>query len=190
MSESVWFEQVDTAFVALLHKVIQIDGKPVKVVIRKPDDDFSNEDYPLVSIYNLYDRFSKDRYSPEPILVSRNEETGKAILEDSALPHDLYYQIDFWATLQSDINSITKQWKAFSKFWFNLDVTDESGIPRSCFVLSRNDFTKSDLLQNGSRLFHTFSTYKVQVEIDEKVQKPIPVVLTPEFNVNETKRDS
>lgn len=185
MSESVWFEQVDTAFLKLLGKVIQIDGKPVKVKIRKPDEDFNEEDYPLVSIYNLYDRFSKDRYSPEPIAVGRDEKSSTVILEDSALPHDLFYQIDFWATLQSDINSMTKQWKSFSKFWFNLDVTDESGIPRSCFVLSRNDFNKSDLMQNGRRLFHSFGTYKVQVEIDERVQNVVPMVTTPEINVNE-----
>lgn len=186
MSESVWFEQVDTAFVELLSKVIQIDGKPVKVVIRKPDEDFNEEDYPLVSIYNLYDRFSRDRYSPEPIVVYRNKEEGKAILDNSALPYDLFYQIDFWATLQSDMNSMTKQWKAFSKFWFNLDVTDESGTPRSCFVLSRNDFNKSDLMQNGKRLFHSFGTYKVQVEIDEVAQNVVPMVThTPKIYVNE-----
>ena len=88
MSESVWFEQVDIAFKKLLQRVIQIDGKPVKVVIRKPDEDFNTEDYPLVSIYNLYDRFSKIRYSSEPIVVSKNEEANSIVLEDSALPFD------------------------------------------------------------------------------------------------------
>lgn len=186
MSESVWFEQVDIAFKKLLQRVIQIDGKPVKVVIRKPDEDFNTEDYPLVSIYNLYDRFSKIRYSSEPIVVSNNKEDNSLVLEDPAIPFDLFYQIDFWSTLQTDMNSITRQWKSFSKSWFNLDVSDMSGIARSCFVLSRNDFNKSDLMQNGRRLFHSFGTYKVQVELDEKVQNVVPMAIyTPDVKVNE-----
>lgn len=175
-SESVWYEQVDSALVNLLRDKIHIDGKPVKVVVRKPDDDFNTEDYPLVSIYALYDRFSTDRYDPEPVVVSKNTELNSAILEESALPYDLFYQIDFWASLQTDMNSMLKQWKAYSKNWFNLDVLDESGNPRSCFVLSRNDFNKADLLKKGKRLFHSFGTYKVQVEIDEKVQTIVSVV--------------
>lgn len=185
MSESVWFEEIDKAFIKLLSSVIKIDGKPVKVVIRKPDDDFTTEDYPLISIYNLFDRFSRERYSPESVVVSRYKEANKLVLEDSALPYDLFYQIDFWATLQSDMNEMTRQWKAFSKFWFNLDVLDKSGIPRSCFVLSRNDFNKSDLMRDGKRLFHSFGTYKVQVEIDENNREVAPMVTqTPTIEIN------
>lgn len=192
MSESVWFEQVDSALMKLLRTVIQIDGKPVKVVIRKPDEDFNEEDYPLVSLYNLYDRFSKGRYSPEPVVVSRNFDSNTAVLEESALPYDLFYQIDFWASLQSDMNSMLKQWKSFAPFWFNLDVLDESGNPRSCFVISRNDFNKADLLKEGKRLFHSFGTYKVQVELDTNnseetamVTEPITVRIEPKSNKTE-----
>ena len=170
MSESVWFEQVDSALMKLLSNVIRIDGKPVKVVVRKPDEDFNEEDYPIVSIYNLYDRFSKIRHSSEPVTVYRNKESHFLISEESALPFDLYYQIDFWSNMQSDMNQMTKLWKSFSKSWFNLDVLDEAGNYRSCLVLSRNDFNKQDLLKEGKRLFHGFGTYKIQVEIDEKVQ--------------------
>lgn len=184
-SESVWFEQVDTALKAKIQSVIHIGDNPVKVIIRKPDDDFNDEEYPVVSIYNLYDRFSRTRYDPEPRIVYREIEDNTLITEKSALPYDLFYQIDFWATLQSDMNSMTKQWKAFADFWFNLSVQDESGNPRSCFVLSRNDFNKSDLMQNGRRLFHSFGTYRVSVELDEKVQDTVPMVThTPIINVH------
>lgn len=176
MSESVWFEQVDTSLINLIQSVIHIDGVPVKVVVRKPDDDFYDEDYPVVSIYNLSDKFSRVRYDPEPVIISRDIEHNRIYMERSALPYDLLYQIDFWSVLQSDMNSMTKQWKAFADFWFNLSVQDESGNPRSCFVLSRNDFNKSDLLQNGRRLFHSFGTYKVSVEIDENVVEDVPMV--------------
>lgn len=176
MSESVWFEQVDEALIKFIRDHIQIDGEPVKVVVRKPDDDFNLEDYPLVSIYSLYDRFSKERYNPEPVVVSKDKESNTLVSEESALPYDLYYQIDFWSTLQIDMNEMTKQWKSAFSFWFNLDVIDESGNPRSCFVLSRNDFNKSDLMKDGKRLFHSFCTYKIQVEIDDNVQTVVPMV--------------
>ena len=169
MSESVWYEQVDIALVELLRNIIHIDGKPVKVVVRKPDDDFNEEDYPLVSIYALYDRFSKIRYSSEPVVIHRDEGSATAVISESALPYDLIYQIDFWSTLQTDMNSMTKQWKAFARSWFNLLVLDESGTERSCFVLVRNDFNKADLLREGKRLFHSFCTCKIQVELDESV---------------------
>lgn len=176
MSESVWYEEVDTSLIKLLQSVIQIDGKPIKVVVKKPDDDFSEEEYPLVTIYSLFDRFSVDRYDPEPVVVSRDFDKKISVLEDSAQPYDLFYQIDFWSTLQSDMNSMTEQWKAFSKRWFNLSVLDKSGTERSCFVLSRNDFNKSDLMKNGMRLFHSFGTYKVQVELDNNSQEIVSMV--------------
>ena len=185
MSESVWFEQVDTALINFIQKNIIIDGKPVKAKVRKPDEDFDIEDYPLVSVYNLYDRFSTYRYNPEGSVTQRDVENNALVFEDPALPYDLYYQIDFWSILQSDMNEMTKQWKAKTKFWFNLDVQDESGNPRSCFVLMRNDVAKSDLLQKGRRVFHSFGTYKIQVEIDEKTQSTQPMVTkTVEVHVN------
>ena len=178
MDSSVWYEQVDSALMKLIRTSIQIDGKPVKVVVRKPDEDFNEEDYPLVSIYNLYDRFSKSRYSPERVVVSRNYDSKFMVLEDPALPYDLYYQIDFWANLQSDMNSMLKQWKVIASTWFNLDVIDELENYWSCFVMSRNDFQKSDLLKEGKRLFHSFGTYKVQVELDTNNQHIVPMVVS------------
>ena len=155
----------------------------VKVVVRKPDEDFTEEDYPVISLYNLYDRFSKIRYSPEPVVVQRDFDSNNAVVEESALPYDLFYQIDFWANLQSDMNSMLKQWKSFAPFWFNLDVKDESGNLRSCFVISRNDFNKSDLLKGGKRLFHSFGTYKVQVELDNKHNQEAPMVKETIINI-------
>ena len=176
MSESIWFEQVDSALMKLLSNVIRVDGKPVKVVIRKPDEDFDYEDYPLVSIYNIGDKFSDVRYSAEPVVAYRNPEKHFLVLEESALPYDLTYQIDFWATMQSDMNSMTKQWKSYAKSWFNLDTVDDKGTLRSCFVLCKNDFSKADLLKDGKRLFHSFGTYKIQVELDENVQSLVPML--------------
>ena len=117
--------------------------------------------------------------------MSRDEETNSLVIEESALPYDLFYQIDFWAKQQADMNSMTKQWKSATKRFFNLSVLDESGKSRSCFVLSRNDFNKSDLLQNGKRVFHSFGTYRVYTEIDENTRLTVPMVtVTPDVDVH------
>lgn len=185
MSESVWFEQVDTALIAFIQSHVSFNGTPCKTKIRKPDEDFNTEDYPLISVYNLYDRFSKERYNPEGVVVSRDGNSHSLVVEDSALPYDLFYQIDFWATQQADMNSMTKQWKSATRRFFNLSVLDESGTSRSCFVLSRNDFNKSDLLQSGKRVFHSFGTYRVYTEIDENTRSTVPMVTeTPNVDVH------
>lgn len=186
MSESIWFEEVDTAFISLLKSIIKIEGKTVKVKVRKPDEDFNEEDYPLITIYNVSDKFSRNRYNPESVVVHRDNNNNTAIVEESALPYDLLYQIDFWSTLQSDMNLMTKLWKSYSNFWFNLQAVDQSGTERSCFVLSQNDFSKSDLMSNGKRLFHSFGTYKVQVELDENVQRVVPMVVQkPDIDIKD-----
>lgn len=183
-SESVWFEQVDEALIRFIKSHINIDGRAVKAVVRKPDEDFKEEDYPLVSIYNLSDTFARDRYSPEQVVVSTDIERRVAVVEDSALPYDLSYQIDFWASKQSDMNSMTKQWKLATGLWFNLDVFDESYNKRSCFVKSLKDFRKSDLMSSGKRLFHSFGTYKIWVELDERKSTEVPIVVsTPDINI-------
>lgn len=184
-SETVWFEQIDSALLAFIKSHVFIDNASVKAVVRKPDDDFNEEEYPVITVYNLYDRFSRERYSPEPLEISRDPDHNRIVMEKSALPYDLYYQIDFWATSQVDMNEMTRQWRNATGLYFNLDVVDMSGISRSCFVLSRNDFNKSDLMQNGKRLFHSFGTYRIYTEIDEREQTLEPMVTeTPIVNIS------
>ena len=45
--KSVWLEQVDTALINFIRSKVKINGKPVKVVVRKPEDDFYSEEYPV-----------------------------------------------------------------------------------------------------------------------------------------------
>lgn len=174
--KSVWLEQVDTALINFIRSKVKINGKPVKVVVRKPEDDFYSEEYPVISIYCLYDRFSRERYEPQDVVVGMSTDT--LVLEKSAMPYDLSYQIDFWANYQSDMNSLLKQWKALG-FWFNLPVRDVSGEERSCFVRSKGDFNKSDIFQAEKRLFHSFETYLIWTEIDGGEQEEVPKITYP-----------
>lgn len=182
--KSVWLEQIDSALIRFIRKHIKFNGNPVKVIVRKPEDDFYSEEYPVVSIYCLYDHFSRERYEPQDVVVGETEEN--LILEKSALPYDLSYQIDFWSAYQSDMNYMLKQWKTLG-FWFNLTVEDVSGNERSCFVRSKGDFNKSDIFQAEKRLFHCSETFQIWTELDEGTQEEVPKIVqtTVHFNNSE-----
>lgn len=180
MSESVWKEEVDTGLINYIRSIVSLrkDGiiYQVPVVVRKPDEDFKEEQYPLISIYNLYDTFSTVRYSPERVRISYNETNKNAILEDSAIPYDLSYQIDFWAKLQSEMNEMTRLWLANNPKYFNLPVKDASGNNRSCLALQKGSVKKEDILKGQERTFHSIITYRISVSLDENIKTIVPIV--------------
>lgn len=187
---SVWIEQVDRAFMKLLSKNIKIQGEPMKVLPEKPDEDFNEEDYPVITTTFLYDRFATERYNPEDVCVKINEGESTGIFEDSASPYDLYYQVDFWTTLKTDMNSILKQWHKLTMRWFNLPVKDESGEDRSCFVLTLDRVMSNNFVKNGKRFFHSFQTLRVSTEIDSGIARVEPVSLSVDLEVNTRQGES
>jgi hypothetical protein len=133
VDKSVWFEQVDRALITLLGSTLSVtneDGEAVQVraIVRKPDEDFREEDFPLASIYGLYQTFSKDRFSNDRVVLSKNEQEHSITLENSAVPYDLTYQIDLWASSQVDMNDMTREWLTSVPVFYNLSVTDLSGV--------------------------------------------------------------
>ena len=57
-SESVWFEQVDSALISLIQSTVSVYNSqgtlvPVPVKVRKPDEDFKIEEYPCITLYNF-----------------------------------------------------------------------------------------------------------------------------------------
>ena len=175
-SESVWFEQVDTALIDYIKGIVKLPNSngvltPVPVKIRKPDEDFKVEEYPCITLYNLYSVRDEVRYFPDSIVVERDVERNKLIEEKSAIPYNLFYQIDFWSRQQSQMNDMTRMWLGHNPDrCFNLSVKDISGNPRDCYVLMTDDLRKSDFLTDTKRTFHSVLTYKVWVEIDERVR--------------------
>lgn len=177
MSESVWFEQVDTAFVSYLKSVVRFGEKSVPVSVRKPDEDFKIESYPSITLYNLYSKRDEMRYFPDSVVVSQDINSATLVEEKSAIPYNLFYQLDFWSKSQSQMNDMTRMWLgANPDKCFNLDVKDMSGKDRSSFVLLTDDLKKSDMLDGTNRLFHSFLTYKVWVEIDENISVTKPMI--------------
>lgn len=182
LSESVWFEQVDTALMRYIREVVALPNgenllTPVPVKVRKPDEDFKIEEYPCITLYNLYSLRDEVRYFPDKVVVERDYERNKLIEERGAIPYNLYYQIDFWSTRQSQMNDMTRMWLGnHPDRCFNLPVEDASGQHRSCFVLMTDDLKKSDFLTGTKRTFHSTLTYRVSVEIDERLRSESDMV--------------
>lgn len=175
-SESVWFEQVDTALINYIKGIVKLPNSngvltPVPVKVRKPDEDFKIEEYPCITLYNLYSVRDEVRYYPDTVVVETDPDRHRAILEKSAIPYSLFYQIDFWARNQSQMNDMTRLWLGYHPDKsFNLPVKDLSGNDRNSFVLMTDDLKKSDFLTGTQRTFHSVLTYKVWVEIDERIR--------------------
>lgn len=175
-SESVWFEQVDTALINYIKGIVKLPNingvlTPVPVKIRKPDEDFKIEEYPCITLYNLYSVRDEERYFPDTVVVERDFDNHRLIEEKSAIPYSLFYQIDFWSRQQSQMNDMTRMWLGHHPDkCFNLPVKDLSGNNRDSFVLMTDDLKKSDFLTDTKRTFHSVLTYKVWVEIDERIR--------------------
>lgn len=175
-SESVWFEQVDTALINYIKGIVKLPNSngvltPVPVKIRKPDEDFKIEEYPCITLYNLYSVRDEERYFPDTVVVARDLENHRLIEEKSAIPYSLFYQLDFWSRQQSQMNDMTRMWLGHHPDkCFNLPVKDLSGNDRDSFVLMTDDLRKSDFLTDTKRTFHSVLTYKVWVEIDECIR--------------------
>lgn len=176
LSESVWFEQVDTALISYINGIVKLPNSngvltPVPVKIRKPDEDFKIEEYPCITLYNLYSVRDDVRFFPDKVVVERDHARNKLIEERGAIPYSLFYQLDFWSTKQSHMNDMTRVWLGHHPDRsFNLPVKDLSGQDRSSFVLMVNDLVKSDYITENKRTFHSVLTYKVWVEIDERIR--------------------
>lgn len=176
VSETVWVEQVDIALIDYISNIVKLSNKygelvSVPVKVRKEDSDFKVEEYPCITLYNLYSIRDQFRYHPDRVVVERDESGRKLVEESGAIPYSLYYQIDFWSRQQSDMNDMTRLWIGHNADRdFNLPVKDMSGKDRSCYVLLVDDLKKSDFLTESRRTFRSMMTYRIWVEIDERVR--------------------
>lgn len=190
MSKSVWFEEVDTALLKKIQSVVKVrdsDGSlvPVPVSVRKPEEDFKIEQYPCMTIYNMYSQFDKIRSDDNiEVVVDRDFDKHTMTLERPAQPYNLYYQIDFWAKYQLDMNQMTRTWLASTGRDFNLDVLDMSGEKRSSFVLMTDSLKKSDLLSGNERIYHSMISYRIYVELDEEIRREESMASSIDIKVN------
>lgn len=174
MNSTVWTEQICEGLKSLIQSIITFPKNnkevPIPVHVKKPDEDFKIESYPMAYIYNFsISKRDPERYYPFKVLRNANTETFKGVLERSAVPHSLFFQIDFYTTLQSDMDKIMQKWLFEAGKDFNLPVTDSGGTERTAFALNTgNVIQKQDNLSGSNRVFCSSFTYRIWAEIDEE----------------------
>ena len=193
MSANVWFEEVNTALLKEIQNSVRIkDESGILVpldskafIVRKPEEDFKFEVFPCISIYNLNHKFDPSRYNPALIKVGEDIDNNSVIVEEPAIPFNLEYQIDFWADYQTDMDYITRSWLSKHFRQFNLKVVDDGGVERACNCLMKGSGTKSDLVLNGDRLFHTIMRLDIWVELDDQIRYSKFAVVDRDVNIQE-----
>lgn len=182
MSGSVWYPQVNKALKDLIPTIVKRYNKEgilvaVPTFVRTPESEFKSEKYPAVTISSYDESFANYRYDERKVIVSKDLETGIGILEDGAKPYDLYYQIDFWAQYQEDIEEMVRRWcEKFVKFNV-LQVKDSLSNTRNC-LMQLLDIGKADIVKNkDERIFHRIYSYLICVELDEGGTSEVKLVL-------------
>jgi hypothetical protein len=179
MSETIWKTEIATALCSYISSIVKTtrDGVLISVpaIPREPEQEFKEEQFPLVSITSLYETFSRERYVQDKQVVSKVN--GIAIYEDSCKPFELFYQIDFWSSYQIEMDEMTMLWSSRSFPDFNLPVKDKSGNQRSVYALARSNMQANDFISGTNRTFHSFITYRFSVSIDENIKSTAPIVL-------------
>ena len=194
MSANVWFEEVNIGLLEEIKNTVRIKNskgvlnalKDEALLIRKPEEDFKLEVFPCVSIYNLSYKHDPVRYNPSPVIIEEDEENKVVVIEDSAVPFNLDYQIDFWAKYQEDMDCMTRTWLSKHFRQFNLKVVDDGGVERTCNCLIQGSVVKSDLVLNGERLFHSIIKYQIWVELDDETRYNKPMVIQRSIDATNT----
>lgn len=170
---SVWNEQVDTALLKLIEKVVRYTNEDgVKsipsVLVRHPEGEFQIETFPTVSIYNYNQVFSKIRHDEQarPNMVYFDNNT-KVAIEKPALPYDLFYQVDFWSEYQTDLNDMTRTWIANVEPRTTLEVVDTEGNTRHC-VMYLEDMANMVEKEENINILRRVYSYRIWVELDER----------------------
>lgn len=197
MSANVWSEEVERGLKQeILNTVFYLTDTGIKapltedmVFVRDPEEDLREEQIPCVTITPLYNRFDARRYNPNPVIMSRNDEENLLTMQDSAVPFNLFYQIDFWSRYKEDINLMTSTWLRKHFRQFNLKVVDDGGTERSSNAIVNESLRESDFLKNQKRLFHSIISYVIWVELDDEVGYNVHMVAEREILVQNRRKE-
>ena len=182
---TILYESVDEGFVKeVLNNVKYISrdtGEPVSIqrdniVLVKPEEDFKDEVYPSVHITHLFDAHDKNRYNPNQLVVGRNYETNMAQMKDSPVPFSLFYQLDFYAKYQTDLNAMTSSWLKKHFRQFNLKVVDSDEDEVTINVMVNENMKSLDFLEGYERIYRKTISYHIWVELDDEIIYNVPMV--------------
>ncbi len=176
---SVWLAEIDNSLINTIKTIVKtmerVNGEivpvPVDAFVRNPEGVVQIAKYPCVTIFNYDVRFAGNRFDPSLIRGQRAD--GRITLEQPALPYDLYYQVDFWAKYNEDINEMLRRWHGTIGKNHLLEVLDTEGNQRFS-SMTRVDSANADYAKGDQRIFHRVFSYKIWVELDERLPIQVP----------------
>lgn len=196
MGESIWNREIEEGLKAFLNSFLfytNEKGEEVKVPvkIRKPNEDFNTETYPVVFLQGLQDKFVAERYDPTPKVIGKDTTNNTIIIEEAPLPFECIYRIDFYTLYRGQLNNLTQKFLANTHGgrYFNLPVKDQSGNDwdllairtKGGYITKRNFFDD----ECSAQPFYGSFNIKVQTQLNENVRTVKYIVAEREFNSNE-----
>ena len=179
MSESIWDREIEEGLKNFLNTFLLYssgvnEGSPIPVKVRKPDDDFGSESYPVIYLQSLQQRLNTVRYDPTDKVISRSTATNTMVVEEAPLPFDCTYQVGFYTQSRNEINSMVQKFLAHTHGgrYFNLPAKDQSGNDWDLFVIRRNGGTVSRGYHYDSvtRMYQATYSFEVHTQLNENVR--------------------
>ena len=170
MDKSIWYEECDRGWLDLIPSIVTCEYReneftPIHTSMHLSEQDLEDfHVYPRCTVEVIDEEFARNRYIPTVgDVLSKNG--AKALVQNQSQPYYLIYQINFYAQFKSDIDRISKLWRAFSGRYFNLPVTLADGTAHKCAV-DLIKFLNSDDVEREVRRYIRRYTYKVWVDLD------------------------
>lgn len=173
--KSIWYEECDKGWLDLIPSVITCEyeqGKftPIYTSIHLPEQDLDDfHKFPRCTVQCIREDFAYSRYDTGlGTMISHSG--NSATFKRSSVPYFLVYQLNFYAQFKSDIDRITRQWRAFCGRAFSLPVTLATGDTHKCNVdllSTRNN----DAVEREVRRYIRSYTYRVWVDLDGETYK-------------------
>lgn len=181
MSNSVWYGEVDLALVKLLKKIF---GETVQIYFNS-NRDLNNKKifYPYIKITHLGEKFAFDRYDPNRQIVSVDTENNTSIVEDSAIPYNLSYQIDVISDSNKSNNSNTLKWASNVRAFSTLKVIDNGGVERSCFMSCQQPINLEETVSDDKVIFRHIIRATIRVEVDESTPEVVKIASKIGLNI-------
>ena len=179
MNQSVWYEQIDTALIQFISNKVKLNGVPVHVFVRKPEEEFTEVTFPCISLYNLTTERHQSYHDFTRTSLSRNS-GGELVFIDNPILFQHVYQTDFWARYQTQMNEMTYTWLSEVGRDFAFNAKTVSGVSIQIYAMEELGFRKSDLIRDKDRLFHSIATYKIQADIDTQATALAPEIIDVE----------
>ena len=167
---SIWYEECDKGWLDLIPSIIDCEYEentfsPIYTTIHLPEQDLDDyHKYPRCTVQVINEEFAKSRYDSRPGTIL-TQSGSSVVVQKPSQPYFLMYQLNFFAQFKSDIDHITKQWRAFAGRAFSLPVILSTGETYKCATDSVG-FRNNDDVEREVRRYIRSYVYRVWVDLE------------------------